>query len=159
MDGVSKAGWAQNGANRYYLDGNGHYLTGWNVIAGQPYAFDASGALKQGWDRTSGKIYYFIDGISQSGTISDGVTQYELNGCGSLGGVSAVQAETPAVSEETTLPEETPAASGTEQTQQPAEQTPAAEPAEQPAAAPAQETAPGTTGETENDLERNGEIA
>jgi hypothetical protein len=83
VDGVSQIGWAENGTRRGYLDGNGHCLTGWNVIDGQPYAFDQSGALKQGWDYANGKTYYFINGVSQAGNIDGAISGYSLNGCGS----------------------------------------------------------------------------
>ncbi|MGN0706794.1 MAG: N-acetylmuramoyl-L-alanine amidase family protein [Faecalibacterium sp.] len=83
-DGVSQSGWAGNGSRRFYLDGNGNYCTGWTVIDQQPYAFDEMGALRNGWYRINGKTYYFVDGISQSGTISSGSAAYTLNGCGDL---------------------------------------------------------------------------
>lgn len=93
-DGVSQTGWASSGSKQYYLDGNGNFLSGWCVIDEKPYAFESTGALKQGWDRSNDKVYYFIDGVSQSGVISDGLNQYSLNGCGDLNGSVGSTSET-----------------------------------------------------------------
>ena len=68
VDGVSQAGWVETDAGTRYLDGNGNQMTGWCVIDGQPYAFGTNGELKQGWDHSHEKSYYFINGVSQSGT-------------------------------------------------------------------------------------------
>lgn len=84
VDGVSQAGWAETDEGKRYLDGNGNRMTGWCVIDGQPYALDAEGAPKQGWDHSHEKNYYFVDGISQSGTVLEGRISYNLDGSGSI---------------------------------------------------------------------------
>ena len=84
MDGVSQAGWVETDAGTRYLDGNGNQMTGWCVIDGQPYAFGTNGELKQGWDHSHEKSYYFINGVSQSGTFGEGALSSNLNGSGSV---------------------------------------------------------------------------
>lgn len=84
VDGVSRAGWVETDEGLWYLDGSGSRMTGWCVIDGQPYALDAQGAPKQGWDHSHAKNYYFVDGVSQSGTVQEGQARYTLNGSGSI---------------------------------------------------------------------------
>ena len=84
VDGVSQAGWVETDAGTRYLDGNGNQMTGWCVIDGQPYAFGTNGELKQGWDHSHEKSYYFINGVSQSGTFGEGALSSNLNGSGSV---------------------------------------------------------------------------
>ena len=84
VDGVSQAGWVETDAGTRYLDGNGNQMTGWCVIDGQPYAFGADGELKQGWNHSHEKSYYFINGVSQSGTFEEGGLSSNLNGSGSV---------------------------------------------------------------------------
>ena len=84
MDGVSQAGWVETDAGTRYLDGNGNQMTGWCVIDGQPYAFGTNGEPKQGWDHSHEKSYYFINGVSQSGTFGEGALSSNLNGSGSV---------------------------------------------------------------------------
>jgi glucan-binding YG repeat protein len=137
VDGVSQTGWAENGTRRGYLDGNGHCLTGWNVIDGQPYAFDQSGALKQGWDYANGTDYYFVNGVSQVGSIDDTISGYSLNGCGSAI-ITAVTEQTEAAAEadaEQAGAEETQAESELPGQQQETEASSAAVGTEQPAMA------------------------
>lgn len=83
-DGVSQAGWVETDAGTRYLDGNGNQMTGWCVIDGQPYAFGTNGEPKQGWDHSHEKSYYFINGVSQSGTFGEGALSSNLNGSGSV---------------------------------------------------------------------------
>ena len=80
VDGVSQAGWVETDAGTRYLDGNGNQMTGWCVIDGQPYAFGTNGEPKQGWDHSHEKSYYFINGVSQSGTFGEGALSSNLNG-------------------------------------------------------------------------------
>ena len=70
------------GQLRKNLDGN--QMTGWCVIDGQPYAFGTNGEPKQGWDHSHEKSYYFINGVSQSGTFGEGALSSNLNGSGSV---------------------------------------------------------------------------
>ena len=84
VDGVSQAGWVETDAGTRYLDGNGNQMTGWCVIDGQPYAFGTNGEPKQGWDHSHEKSYYFINGVSQSGTFGEGALSSNLNGSGSV---------------------------------------------------------------------------
>ena len=84
VDGVSQAGWVETDAGTRYLDGNGNQMTGWCVIDGQPYAFGTNGEPKQGWDHSHEKSYYFINGVSQSGTFGEGALSNNLNGSGSV---------------------------------------------------------------------------
>lgn len=84
MDGVSQAGWVETDAGTRYLDGNGNQMTGWCVIDGQPYVFGTNGEPKQGWDHSHEKSYYFINGVSQSGTFGEGALSSNLNGSGSV---------------------------------------------------------------------------
>ena len=84
VDGVSQAGWVETDAGTRYLDGNGNQMTEWCVIDGQPYAFGTNGEPKQGWDHSHEKSYYFINGVSQSGTFGEGALSNNLNGSGSV---------------------------------------------------------------------------
>lgn len=79
-----QAGWVETDAGTRYLDGNGNQMTGWCVIDGQPYAFGTNGEPKQGWDHSHEKSYYFINGVSQSGTFGEGALSSNLNGSGSV---------------------------------------------------------------------------
>ncbi len=43
-----------------------------------------NGEPKQGWDHSHEKSYYFINGVSQSGTFGEGALSSNLNGSGSV---------------------------------------------------------------------------
>ena len=136
-------------------------MTGWCVIDGQPYAFGTNGEPKQGWDHSHEKSYYFINGVSQSGTYGEGALSSNLNGSGSVQPVGdqapeddlAEDAEGEPPEEE--LLEEQPAQTETEDGQT----TPATEqqtqPAEEPAAA--QEIIPETPAEMETPAQEQAE--
>lgn len=63
-NGLVKSGWASRNSTWYYMDGNGHPLTGWQFIDGetyyfQPYGTSTYGAALVGWHQIGGYWYRF----------------------------------------------------------------------------------------------------
>ncbi|MCM1179300.1 MAG: Ig-like domain-containing protein [Clostridium sp.] len=58
----------QAGSKQYYLDKNGHIVTGWLTVSGKQYYFDKNGVMLTGIQTIDKKQYLFSDkGIMQTG--------------------------------------------------------------------------------------------
>ncbi len=78
--------WVQNDdGTRYYFDGNGVMVTGWQQIGGNRYYFDGNGAMQTGWLNDGGTLYYLDEsGAMQTGWLNDGGVWYYLNASGAM---------------------------------------------------------------------------
>lgn len=87
QDRTVKTGWwnrEETGA-RYYFNGNGQAVTGWQTIGGSRYYFDANGVMQT--QRTKiGNVYYFFgpDGKMRTGFVKYCDTTYYFNGNGQM---------------------------------------------------------------------------
>ena len=73
-----KNAWVQDGADWYYMDGEGLISTGWLTLSGKSYYLDDStGRMVTGWKLDDGKWYYFGgSGAMDIGWVSDGGVWY-----------------------------------------------------------------------------------
>lgn len=59
-----KSDFVENGNNTYYMDKNGHMVTGFQTIKKKNYYFDSSGRMQKGQQRINNDQYYFdSDGV------------------------------------------------------------------------------------------------
>ena len=75
------SGWVDCGVDRFYVDSQGHLLTGWQKIAEKWYLFDSDGIMHRGW-YWNGSAYYYLDksnGNLRTGWVSDLGSWYWLD--------------------------------------------------------------------------------
>ena len=85
--GHPRTGTYQEDGKVWELDSDGRVknrLNGWKKTDGVLKYYDNSGAPAQGWTEIDGKDYFFVDGVSQSGTFGEGALSSNLNGSGSV---------------------------------------------------------------------------
>lgn len=85
--GHPRTGTYQEDGKVWELDSDGRVknrLNGWKKTDGVLKYYNNSGAPAQGWTEIDGKDYFFVDGVSQSGTFGEGALSSNLNGSGSV---------------------------------------------------------------------------
>ena len=75
------SGWVDCGGDRFYIDSQGHFLTGWQRIDENWYLFDSNGIMHRGW-YWNGSAYYYLDksnGNMRTGWVLDLGSWYWLD--------------------------------------------------------------------------------
>ena len=75
------SGWVDCGGDRFYIDSQGHLLTGWQRIDENWYLFDSNGIMHRGW-YWNGSAYYYLDksnGNMRTGWVLDLGSWYWLD--------------------------------------------------------------------------------